>query len=175
VRGILRCGSCLVTLAKPWAPSDGTIARMARTRGYAHRVDIAAGVNHVWAALTDSVALARWCSPGAEMRPKPGGSFRASVDRVVELDAHIDIFEPGKRLRLIYLPTKALPPAESAIVDDFLMQPDAKGGTLVRLLGSGIPDGPEWDTPYLRLRTGWERAVARLKVFVEKQTKEAPR
>jgi uncharacterized protein YndB with AHSA1/START domain len=143
-----------------------------RTRGYAHRIDTTADVQRVWAALTDSASLARWCSPKAEVRPKPGGSFRACVDRVVELDAHIDIFEPGRRLRLIYLPNAALPPADSAIVDDFLIQPTPSGGTLVRLLGSGIPDGAEWDTPYMRLRTGWERAIARLKVFVEKQQKE---
>jgi uncharacterized protein YndB with AHSA1/START domain len=145
-----------------------------RTRGYAHRIDTSADVQRVWAALTDSAALAAWCSPKAEVRAKPGGSFRASVDRVVELDAHIDVFEPGRRLRLIYLPNAALPPAESAIVDDFLIQA-IPTGTLVRLLGSGIPHGPAWDTPYLRLRTGWERAVARLKVYVEKQQKEAAR
>jgi uncharacterized protein YndB with AHSA1/START domain len=145
-----------------------------RTRGYAHRIDIAADVARVWAALTETPALTRWCSPKAEMRAKPGGSFRASVDRVVELDAHIDIFEPERRLRLIYLPAKALPPTDSALVDDFLVQPGPKGGTLVRLLGSGIPGSPAWDTPYLRLRMGWERAMARLKVFVEKQQKVPP-
>jgi uncharacterized protein YndB with AHSA1/START domain len=143
-----------------------------RTRGYAHRIDTVADVKRVWAALTETAALTRWCSPDAEIRAKPGGSFRGSVDRVVELDAHIDVFDPGRRLRLIYLPNAALPPAESAIVDDFLMQPDASGGTLVRLLGSGIPAAPAWDTPYLRLRTAWERAMARLKVFVEKQLQE---
>jgi uncharacterized protein YndB with AHSA1/START domain len=148
---------------------------MARTRGYAHRIDVVAEVGAVWSALTDTAALARWCSPKAEIRAKAGGSFRASVDRVVELDAHIDVFEPGKRLRLIYLPTPVLPPADSALVDDFLIQPGAKGGTLVRLLGSGFPDAPEWEPPYLRLRTGWKCAIARLKVFVEKQRQEATR
>jgi uncharacterized protein YndB with AHSA1/START domain len=143
-----------------------------RTRGYAHRIDTTADVRRVWSALTESAALSRWCAPNAEIRAKAGGSFRASVDRVVELDAHIDVFDPGRRLRLIYLPNAALPPADSAIVDDFLIQATATGGTLVRLLGSGIPDGPDWDTPYMRLRTGWERAIARLKVFVEKQQKE---
>jgi uncharacterized protein YndB with AHSA1/START domain len=146
-----------------------------RTRGYAHRIDTTVDVTRVWAALTDSSALAKWCSPNAAVRATPGGSFRASVDRVVELDAHIDVFEPGRRLRLIYLPNADLPAADSAIVDDFLLQSTASGGTLVRLLGSGIPDAPEWDTPYLRLRTGWERAIARLKVFVEKQQKEEPK
>lgn len=143
-----------------------------RTRGYAHRVDITVGVDRVWAAMTESAALARWCSPNARIRPEPGGSFSASVDRVVELEAHIDVFDPGRRLRLIYLPNPALPPADSAMVDDFLLHGGANGGTLVRLLGSGIPYSPEWDTPYMRLRTGWERAIARLKVFVEKQHKE---
>jgi hypothetical protein len=45
------------------------------------------------------------------------------------------------------------------------------GGTIVRLLGSGVPGSPEWDTQYWRLRTSWQQALTRLKVFVEKLTK----
>ena len=137
-----------------------------RTRGYAHRVDVAAEGARVWAALTSSAALNVWCSPGAEISARAGGSFRASVDRVTEFEAHIDVFEPERRLRLIHLPNDDFPGADSAIVDDFIL--DATGaGTIVRLLGSGIPAGPEWDAYYMRLRVGWERAVARLKVLVE--------
>jgi hypothetical protein len=119
--------------------------------------------------------LARWCAPGAQIRAKPGGLFRASVDRVTELEASIDVFEPGRRLRLIYLPSPALPPAESAIVADFIMEA-APSGSIVRVLGSGVPDGADWDLPYKRMRIGWERAMARLKVYVEKQMngKSAP-
>jgi hypothetical protein len=39
----------------------------------------------------------------------------------------------------------------------------------LRLLGSGIPATEEWNTQYLRLRLGWQQAMTRLKVFVEKQ------
>jgi uncharacterized protein YndB with AHSA1/START domain len=137
-----------------------------RTRGYAHRIDIAAPPALVWAALTSSEALERWCSPAAQINPRPGGLFRASVDRVTEWEAHIDIFTPERRLRLIYLPSAALPPADSAIVDDFMLDAGPEG-TIVRLLGSGVPAATEWDGPYVRLRVGWERAVARLKVLVE--------
>jgi uncharacterized protein YndB with AHSA1/START domain len=140
------------------------------TRGYAQRIDVIADVQRVWHALTTTEELARWCSPGATMAARAGGLFRASVDRVTELDAHIDIFEPARRLRLIYLPSPALPPAESAIVDDFILDADGDG-TVMRLLGSGYPSDPAWDPYYLRLRVGWERAVARLKVWVEKQSK----
>jgi uncharacterized protein YndB with AHSA1/START domain len=138
-----------------------------RERGYAHRVDIQADARAVWYALTDGEHLRRWCSPAADIRPKQGGLFRASVDRVTEFEAHIDVFEPGRRLRLIYLPNAQVPPAASVVTDDFILDP-VKGGTIVRLLGSGVPATAEWDTQYKRLRTGWQQALTRLKVLVEK-------
>jgi len=131
-----------------------------KERGYAHRIDIRAGTQQVWRALTEAELLTRWCSPKAE--------FRASVDRVTELEAHIDVFEPGRRLRLMYLRSPGLPPIDSVMVDDFILDP-VPGGTIVRLLGSGVPATPEWDTQYRRLRTGWQQAMTRLKVLVEQQ------
>ena len=139
-----------------------------KSRGYAHRVDINADSEQVWRAITDMASLRRWCSPEAELQPRQGGLFRARVDRVTELEAHIDVFEAGRRLRLIYLPTPELPRADSVLTDDLIVE-GVPGGTVVRLLGSGVPGGAEWDTQYWRLRTAWHQALNRLKVFVEKQ------
>lgn len=139
-----------------------------RARGYAHRVDIAADAADVWRALTQAEHLARWCSPGAQIRAQKGGLFRASVDRVTELEAHIDIFEPSRRLRLIYLPSSTLPPTDDPIVDDFILD-SKEPGTILRLLGSGIPPTEEWNRQYQRLKLGWQQAMTRLKVFTEKQ------
>jgi uncharacterized protein YndB with AHSA1/START domain len=136
-------------------------------RGYAHRVDIAAASDRVWRALIEPAALSRWCAPGASVKPRPGGSFRASVDRVDTVEAHIDVFDARRRLRLIHMERRDLPSADTALVDDFLLEGDGQA-TIVRLLGSGFPDDPMWDAYYLRLRTGWERALARLKVYLEK-------
>jgi uncharacterized protein YndB with AHSA1/START domain len=133
-----------------------------KTRGYAHRIDLAVDVQTVWRALTDPAQLTTWCSPRAEIRPRPGGLFRACVDRVTELEAHIDVYEPGRRMRLIYLP-----PADSALIDDFILEPARAGGTILRILGSGVPGAPEWDAQYLRLRTGWQAAMTRLKALIE--------
>lgn len=146
---------------------------MSRTRGYAHRVDIVAGAAVVWKALTDTESLRKWCSPQAQITPKEGGHFRASVDRVIELEAHIDVLLPERRMRLIYLPNEELPQNGSAIVDDFILDSADAGKTILRLLGSGFPATQESDTLYLRLRTGWERAVARLKVLSEQMVKES--
>jgi uncharacterized protein YndB with AHSA1/START domain len=141
-----------------------------RERGYAHRVDIVADASQVWRALTDTEQLTRWCSPGAVISARQGGLFRASVDRVTEFEARIDVFEPERRLRLMYLPASGLPRAATVMVDDFILEP-VTGGTIVRLLGSGVPATPEWDTQYWRLRTSWQQAMTRLKVFVEQQTR----
>jgi uncharacterized protein YndB with AHSA1/START domain len=143
-----------------------------RTRGYAHRIDIAAGAAQVWKALTDTESLRKWCSPDAQISAREGGLFRASVDRVAELEAHIDVLLPERRMRLIYLPSADLPQNGSTIVDDFILDNSDASKTILRLLGSGFPVAPEWDAFYLRLRTGWERAVARLKVLAEQTVAE---
>jgi hypothetical protein len=70
----------------------------------------------------------------------------------------------------MYLPSSGLPRADTVMVDDFILEP-VPGGTIVRLLGSGVPATPEWDTQYRRLRTSWQQAMTRLKVFVEQQTR----
>ena len=153
-------------------PPDGTMCPMVdRTRGYAHRIDILAEPQRVWQALTDSAALVRWCAPNAEIRARPGGLFRVSIDRAIELEAHIDVFDPCRRLRLIYLPSPSLPPADSVPVDDFILEARRRG-TVVRLLGSGIPADESWNVLYLRLRIAWERALARLKIYVEQGSME---
>ena len=125
----------------------------------------------VWRAFTEGPHLVRWCAPDAQMRPRAGGLFRASVDRVTEMEAHIDVYDPNRRLRLIYLPSATLPATESAIVADFILEPalPPASGVIVRLLGSGIPEGAAWDMQFKRMKIGWSAAMARLKVYVESQ------
>mgnify|MGYP001220322782 CR=1 FL=1 len=95
------------------------------------------------------------------------GRIRASVARISTIDAHIDVFDAGRRLRLIHLERPDLPSRDLTLIDDFLLEADGQG-TIVRLLGSGFPEDPAWDPYYLRMRAGWERALARLKVYLEK-------
>ena len=143
-----------------------------RTRGFAHRIDIAAGAPIVWKTLTSTDAMRKWCSPDAQITAREGGLLRASVDRVAELEAHIDVLLPERRMRIIYLPSAELPQDGSTLIADFILDDSDPGKTILRLLGSGFPVGAEWDALYLRLRTGWERASARLKVLVEQTVAE---
>jgi uncharacterized protein YndB with AHSA1/START domain len=136
-------------------------------RSFAHRVDIAAPVERVWRAFTDSKILARWCAPGASIAPREKGRLHVMFGAGIELDAHIDVLVTPQRMRLILLPTPGMPSSDAVIVEDFLFE-RGKAESVVRLLSSGVPSAPAWVTYYLNKRRHWELALARLKVFLEK-------
>jgi len=145
-----------------------------RTRGYAHRIDVRAPLDLLWRGLIDPKLLALWYGPGARVDAKTGGSYVVRPDRDTEREAHIDVFEAGRRLRLIYMPPRELPPSDSVMVDDFILTTEQDTAVL-RLLGSGFPADEAWDPYYTRLRGGWGQALARLKVCVEKLARSEPR
>jgi hypothetical protein len=153
-----------------------------KTRGYVHRVDIRAELDDVWQALIDPAIIARWHVPDARVDARERGSYWMRLDANLVREAHIDVFKPRARLRLIYMPLPVLPDDNAVLVDDFLIDIDQNASqeigatvTIVRLMGSGIPDGREWDAMYMRLRSGWERALLRLKMMFERPEELAAR
>jgi uncharacterized protein YndB with AHSA1/START domain len=138
------------------------------TRGYAHLVEIDVPVGRVWRALTDPGLIRIWSGQEAEIDPRKGGLYRLGQRNSDSREAHIDIFDVNRRLRLIYLKGGNWPPCDSAVVDDFILDVRKGEGTAsLRLLGSGVPESAAWDKTYVRLRMGWERLMARIKVTLE--------
>jgi uncharacterized protein YndB with AHSA1/START domain len=138
------------------------------TRGYAHLVEVDVPVGRVWRALTDPGLIRIWSGQEAEIDARQGGSYRLGNLNDGGREAHIDIFEVNRRLRLIYLKSSDWPAGDSAVVDDFLLDVrKGDGTTSLRLLGSGVPESPAWDRSYVRIRMGWERLMARIKVTLE--------
>jgi len=138
------------------------------TRGYAHLVEVEVPVGRVWRALTDPGLIRIWSGQEAEIDARKGGSYRLGNLNEGGREAHIDIFDVNRRLRLIYLKSSDWPAGDSAVVDDFILDVrKGEGTTSLRLLGSGVPESPAWDRSYLRIRMGWERLMARIKVTLE--------
>jgi len=138
------------------------------TRGYAHLVEIDVPVARVWRALTEPGLIRIWSGQEAEIDARQGGMYRIGKRSGTAREAHIDIFEVNRRLRLIYLNGKDSPPSDSAAVDDFILdRRRGEGKTSLRLLGSGIPEAAAWDRSYAGIRMGWERFLARIKVTLE--------
>jgi len=138
------------------------------TRGYAHLIEIDVPVGRVWRALTDPGLIRIWSGQEAEIDPRKGGLYRLGHRNDDSREAHIDVFEVNRRLRLIYLKGGNWPPGDGAVVDDFILDVRKGDGTAsLRLLGSGVPGSAAWDKTYMRLRLGWERLLARIKVTLE--------
>jgi uncharacterized protein YndB with AHSA1/START domain len=142
--------------------------RRSGTRGYAHLVEVNAPVARVWKALTDPALIRIWTGSDARIDARQGGSFTFGKSGNDVREAHVDIFEVNRRLRLIYMQGRHLPRCDSAIVDDFLLDVRGpEGSTSLRVLGSGIPVSQEWDAAYARMRMGWERYLTRIKAALE--------
>ncbi len=138
------------------------------TRGYAHLVEVDVPVARVWRALTDPRLMRIWSGQEAQIDPRKGGSYQLGKRNAGGREAHIDIFDANRRLRLIYLSGGDWPQSDSAVVDDFLLDVrNGQGTTSLRLLGSGIPESAAWDKSYMRIRMGWERLLSRIKVTLE--------
>jgi uncharacterized protein YndB with AHSA1/START domain len=149
-------------------PDEEKGGSVTTTRGYAHRVDIAAPRSRVWTALTEARLLARWCGTRAEVQPRTGGRFDVTVGVDLPRQAMIDAFEPGRRLRLVFLVPPGLPVFDGAVVEEYLLEAEGPG-TLLRLLGSGFPSGEVWDEHYVAAALQTERALLRLKVLLERK------
>ena len=142
------------------------------TRGYAHLVEVEVPVARVWRALTDPGLIRIWSGHEAEIVARKGGVYRLGARSGEHREAHIDIFDVNRRLRLIYLSGTDWPRGDSAVVDDFILDVrKGEGKTSLRLLGSGVPEAHEWDRTYMRIRMGWERLMARIKVTLESPPK----
>ena len=137
-----------------------------KTRGFALRIDIGAPVAAAWAMLCGPTLVPLWLGEDARLKPQAGGSWSATIAPGLTRHAMIDVFDPPRRLRLIYLPPDDLSVFDGAVADDILLEADGSR-TIVRLLCSGVPDLPEWNGYYARVRQANERALARLKTLAE--------
>lgn len=145
------------------------------TRGYAQALEIQATPERLFEAFVDPLQLESWYATEASVDRRRGGAFRARVKDGWLRDAAIDVYDPGRRLRLIYMADPTLPPLGSGpLIEDILF--DTKPGrTVVRVLGSGVPESREWDAQYLWLRRAWLYWLNCLKKYVETQAPASPK
>lgn len=138
-----------------------------RTRGYALRFEVAARPEVVWQMLTDQKQIGRWHLQGMDVDARPGGSYRIRLDGDLEREAHIDLFQPPNRLRLVYMRQKELGEYDSVLVDDFLIDsPDGKTSRIC-VMGSGFQHSYEVAGFFQRVQASWNQSLNRLKVVAE--------
>jgi uncharacterized protein YndB with AHSA1/START domain len=151
-------------------------------RSMTTEIEIAAAVDAVWRALTDAGELVRWFPLDARVTPGPGGTIWLSWGDPVVAVSRIDIWEPGRHLRLVEVSPfgKSLEPAnadrsttaaaapETGRTIDYVLEPWA-GRTVLRLVHSGFDAASDWDDElYHAVRRGWQYELRSLRHYLER-------
>ena len=149
-------------------------------------LEIGAPVDAVWEALTDPDSLVRWFPLDARVRPGPEGSIWMSWRGEYEADMPIRIWEPNRRLRIVWSagagqtpeehasgkaegtpPPEVELPGAAGIAIDFHLE-GRGGSTILRLVHSGFGEGEVWDQHVEGIRRGWDMELAGLKHYLER-------
>lgn len=140
-------------------------------RGYLQSLRCDAPARQLWQALVQPAALKLWHAEEADVDPRPGGRYTYRSRLFGLRHAHIDVFDPERRLRLVYDPNPSWPAGDSIIVEDFLIDAHDTGasGSQLRLLGSGVPAVADWNATLKRLQAGWAVAFSYLQRRLESQ------
>jgi uncharacterized protein YndB with AHSA1/START domain len=138
-----------------------------------HEIEIDAPPDAVWNAISTGEGLTRWYGQEARVEPRVGGEHFVSWGEGMDVGNENLVWEPGKRLR-IGKQGHETATGWKAIVVDF--EVEARGGrTLLKLVQSGLPAGPDWDSMDDGTDVGWEMFLAALKFAVERHAGKARR
>jgi uncharacterized protein YndB with AHSA1/START domain len=122
-------------------------------------VQVAAPPATVFAFLTDPEKILRWMGTEATLEPRPGGLYLLNVGGKNIARGECTEVIPVHRLAYSFgwEGREKMPPGSSLIEIDLM---DQKGGTLVRLTHSGLPDAEECASH----EEGWTHYLERLAV-----------
>jgi uncharacterized protein YndB with AHSA1/START domain len=147
----------------------------ATTRSQQHEIEIDATPEAVWRAITDADELAKWFVEQARVTPGEGGEIWVSWGEGQDGKSRIEVWEPGKRLRLALqnnadncgpASENITTPLQSPMIDEYTIE-TRNGRTVLRLVNSGIPDSADWETYYDGTNRGWDMFFIGLRHYLE--------
>jgi len=130
-----------------------------------HEIEIDAPPEAVWKAISTGEGLTRWYAEEARVEPRKGGENWISWGEGQEVGKLNLLWEPGRRLT-VGDANHETATDWNAIVIDFEIE--TRGGrTVLKLVQSGLPAGPDWDSMDDGTDIGWEMFLFALKFYVE--------
>jgi uncharacterized protein YndB with AHSA1/START domain len=125
-------------------------------------VEIAAGPEEVWQAVTTASGSAAWSFP-ADVEPRVGGAVRLHRGPFgPDASATVTAWEPPHRFAYEERAAAPVP----AIATEFLVAAREDGSCVVRVVSSLYADGEGWDDVAEETGTGWRMALLLLRSYV---------
>ena len=136
-----------------------------------HEIEIDAPPEEVWKAISTGEGLTRWYAEEARVDPRVGGEHWISWGEGQDIGNENLAWEPGRKLTIGHAnPTNPW----QAMVIDFEIE-TRSGRTVLKLVQSGLPAGPDWDSMDEGTDLGWEMFLAALKFSIERQAGKSRR
>jgi uncharacterized protein YndB with AHSA1/START domain len=133
------------------------------TRDVTKTLEIHAPPEAVWEALTEADELINWFPLEARVEPGEGGTVYLGWDDPWRFDTRIEVWEPGRRLRLVEQRDQ---PGVTLAMD---FQLESRGGsTVLRLVHSGFGMDADWDHEYHGVENGWTFELRSLRHYLER-------
>jgi len=133
------------------------------TRDVTKTLEINAPAAAVWEALTDADELVRWFPLEARVEPGEGGTVYLGWDDPWRFDTHVEVWQPGRRLRLV----ERRDDPDVTLAMDFRIE-DRGDVTVLRLVHSGFGAGANWDAEYDGVENGWTFELRSLRHYLER-------
>jgi uncharacterized protein YndB with AHSA1/START domain len=112
-------------------------------------VTVDATPEQVWEAIATGPGIDAWFMGRNEVEPREGGTVRMTLGGHAE-EATVTAWEPPRRFAY-----RGEGEDGSFMAFEYLIEGRQGGGTLVRLVQSGVLGGDDWEREYDSLRTGW--------------------
>ena len=159
-----------------------------KTRTFEIEVELDAGPEEVWRAITDPAELTNWFPLKARVEPGRGGILSLSWGEAFTGNCRIQEWDPPRHLRTSWMEqpaaaaprggeaaqqgTAALlrddPEGAAGVAVDYTIEggKGEKGKTVLRLVHSGFSVSPKWDEEYDGVSRGWTHELGSLKHYL---------
>lgn len=122
-----------------------------------------ASPEQVYEAWADPEKIAHWFVDRAEGRAEPGATITWIFEKFnYKIPYEVLRAEPGKNFAIRWEP----PAGMNAGILEVTISKEA-GQTVLRLVNSGFREGAEWNDEYDGVDSGWQMALALLKLYAE--------
>lgn len=122
-------------------------------------VEVPGSPEEVWEAVATGPGISAWFVP-AVVDGRVGGRMELTFGPGLVEQGEITAWEPPHRFRY-----GAPPGSERTLAFEWLVEAQAGGTCLVRLVNSGFGEGEDWDREYDGLANGWPMFLDNLRLF----------